>query len=47
MAGEVVHDFQSPGDRFHFVTGVREHHATVHMGSLVGNSIGAFELHEG
>ena len=23
--GEVVHDLQAPGDRFHFVTGVREH----------------------
>lgn len=42
--GEVMHDLQAPGDRFHFVTGVREHHGTVHMGSLVGNSIGIFDL---
>ena len=33
-----------PGDRFHFVTGVREHHGTVHMGSLVGDAVGVFDL---
>jgi sugar lactone lactonase YvrE len=43
-AGEVVHDLQAPGGRFHFVTGVREHHGTVHMGSLVGDSVGVFDL---
>jgi sugar lactone lactonase YvrE len=43
-AGEVVHDLQAPGDRFHFVTGVREHHGTVHLGSLVGDSVGVFDL---
>ena len=42
--GEVVHDLQAPGDRFHFVTGVREHHGTVHMGSLVGDSVAVFDL---
>jgi sugar lactone lactonase YvrE len=43
-AGEVVHDLQAPGDRFHFVTGVREHHGTVFMGSLVSDSVGVFDL---
>jgi sugar lactone lactonase YvrE len=44
LDGEVVHDLQAPGDRFHFVTGVREHHGTVHMGSLVGDAVGVFDL---
>ena len=43
-AGEVVHDLQAPGGRFHFVTGVRERHGTVYMGSLVGDSVGVFSL---
>jgi len=43
-AGEVVHDLQAPGDRFHFVTGVREHDGTVVMGSLVSDSVGVFDL---
>jgi sugar lactone lactonase YvrE len=42
--GEVVHDLQGPGERFHFVTGVREHHGTVHLGSLVGDCVGVFDL---
>ncbi|MCW2804430.1 MAG: hypothetical protein QOF52_770 [Propionibacteriaceae bacterium] len=42
--GEMVHDLQGPGDRFHFVTGVREHHGTVFMGSLVSDSVGVFNL---
>lgn len=42
--GEVVHDLQAPGGRFHFVTGVREHHGTVHLGSLVGDSVAVFDL---
>ena len=42
--GEVVHDLQAPGDRFGFVTGVREHHGTVHMGSLTGDTVGLFDL---
>jgi hypothetical protein len=42
--GERVHDLQGPGDRFHFVTGVRERHGTVSMGSLVSDSVGVFNL---
>jgi sugar lactone lactonase YvrE len=42
--GEVVHDFQAPGSRFHFVTGVRERHGTVHLGSLVGDTVALFDL---
>ncbi len=42
--GEVVHDLQAPGDRFGFVTGVREHAGTVHMGSLTGDTVGLFDL---
>lgn len=43
-AGEVVHDLQGPGDRFHVVSGVREHHGTVFMGSVVGDLVGVFDL---
>jgi sugar lactone lactonase YvrE len=43
-AGEVVHDLQGPGDRFHVVSGVREHHGTVFMGSVVGDSVGVFDV---
>ena len=42
--GAVVHDLQAPGGRFRFVTGVREHHGTVHMGSLIGDAVGVFDL---
>ncbi len=42
--GEVVHDLQAPGGRFHFVTGVREHHGTVHLGSLTGDCVALFDL---
>ncbi|MFL6127958.1 MAG: SMP-30/gluconolactonase/LRE family protein [Mycobacteriales bacterium] len=42
--GEVVHDLQAPGHRFHFVTGVRERHGTVHLGSLVGDAVALFDL---
>jgi sugar lactone lactonase YvrE len=44
-AGQLVHDLQAPGDdRFHFVTGVREHGGTVYLGSLRGLCVGAFDL---
>jgi sugar lactone lactonase YvrE len=42
--GEVVHDLQAPGERFGFVTGVRERHGTVHLGSLTGDCVAAFDL---
>ena len=42
--GEVVHDLQAPGERFHLVTGVREQHGTVHTGSLIGDSVALFDL---
>jgi hypothetical protein len=42
--GELVHDFQAPGDRFGFVTGVREVAGTVYLGSLIGTCVAAFDL---
>ena len=45
LDGRLVHDVQGPGDdRFHLVTGVREHGGTVYLGSLRGRSIAAFDL---
>ena len=42
--GELVHDLQAPGDRFGFVTGVREVGGTVYLGSLIGDCVAAFDL---
>jgi sugar lactone lactonase YvrE len=33
--GAVTHNLQGPGDRFHYVTGVREHDGSLLLGSLV------------
>jgi sugar lactone lactonase YvrE len=43
--GALVHDFLGPGDeRFHLTTGVREVDGTVHLGSLRGRAVAAFDL---
>lgn len=42
--GELVHDFQQPGDALHTVTGVREHNGVVAMGSMAAGSVGWFHL---
>ncbi|HEV7756210.1 MAG TPA: SMP-30/gluconolactonase/LRE family protein [Mycobacteriales bacterium] len=38
--GRVVHDLQGTSDRFHMVTGVRQHGGSVYLGSLIGRTIG-------
>ncbi len=42
--GEVVHDFLGAADDFHMVTGVREHHGTVYLGSLEEPAVAFFDL---
>jgi sugar lactone lactonase YvrE len=42
--GELVHDFQGRHPRMSLVTGVREHHGTVWLGSLEGSTIASFRL---
>jgi hypothetical protein len=42
--GRVVHDLQGTHDRFHMVTGVRQHGDSLYLGSLVGNTIGVLSL---
>lgn len=37
--GNVTHNLQGPGDRFHYVTGVREHDGTLLLGSLVESAM--------
>lgn len=37
--GAVVRDLQAPGRDYHMVTGVREHHGTVYLGSLVERAV--------
>lgn len=37
--GQVVHNLQAPGDRYHYVTGVREHDGWLYLGSLVDSAI--------
>jgi hypothetical protein len=39
-----VHDLQAPGERFGFVTGVRERAGTVALGSLTGRYLALFSL---
>jgi sugar lactone lactonase YvrE len=43
-AGRLVHDLQAPGGAFGFVTGVRERHGTVALGSLTGRHLAWFRL---
>jgi sugar lactone lactonase YvrE len=42
--GEIVHDREGTHPDYHMVTGVREHHGVVYMGSLVERSIAWFRL---
>jgi sugar lactone lactonase YvrE len=42
--GKLVHDRQLSPERFHMVTGVREHHGTVWLGSLAEPAVACFEL---
>jgi len=42
--GTLVHDLQAPGERFGFVTGVRERHGSVALGSLTGGYLALFSL---
>ena len=45
--GTLVHDLQAPGERFGFVTGVRERSGTVALGSLTGGYLALFSLSTG
>jgi sugar lactone lactonase YvrE len=38
-AGRVVHEIALPGERYHMVTGVREHEGDLYLGSLVENAV--------
>jgi sugar lactone lactonase YvrE len=42
--GRLVHDLQAPGERFGFVTGVRERDGVVAMGSLTGSCVALLSL---
>lgn len=42
--GNVVHDLQGDGERFHEVTGVREHDGRLYLGSLQMQAIAVLEL---
>jgi sugar lactone lactonase YvrE len=42
--GTVVHDLHGPADAYHFVTGVREHHGAVYLGSLEESAVAILEL---
>jgi sugar lactone lactonase YvrE len=42
--GRTVHDFHASCASFGFVTGVREHHGTVHLGSLTSTAIAHFAV---
>jgi sugar lactone lactonase YvrE len=43
-SGRLVHDLQAPGERFGFVTGVREKDGRVALGSLTGGHVALFSL---
>ncbi|MDO8308074.1 MAG: SMP-30/gluconolactonase/LRE family protein [Actinomycetota bacterium] len=42
--GRLVHDLQGLDERMHMVTGVREHHGIVWLGSLQGDCMASFSL---
>jgi len=44
FGGELAHDVQARVPGFFMVTGVREHHGTVYLGSLHGRGVGRVEL---
>lgn len=43
-AGDIVGDLHGPGDRYHMVTGVREHAGRLYLGSLTEKAIAWLEL---
>jgi sugar lactone lactonase YvrE len=42
--GAVTHNLQGPGDRLHYVTGVREHDGHLYLGSLVEGAVARYRL---
>lgn len=42
--GTLTHNLQGPGDRFHYVTGVRAHDGKLYLGSLVETAIARVPL---
>jgi sugar lactone lactonase YvrE len=42
--GTLVHDLQGPGDRYHLVTGVREHNGDIWLGSLTETALATLRL---
>jgi sugar lactone lactonase YvrE len=42
--GRLTHNLQAPGDRFHYVTGVREHDGVLYLGSLVETAVARVPL---
>jgi sugar lactone lactonase YvrE len=44
VTGETVHDVYGEAPDYHMVTGVREHHGTVYLGSLNEPAVGRFDL---
>ncbi len=44
--GNVVHDLQGTGERYHMVTGMREHKGRLYLGSLTEWAVAWFELPE-
>jgi sugar lactone lactonase YvrE len=45
--GDVVHNLQASGERFHYVTGVREHDGKLYLGSLVDPGVARVDLASG
>ncbi|HEY2725054.1 MAG TPA: SMP-30/gluconolactonase/LRE family protein [Pseudonocardiaceae bacterium] len=46
-SGTVKHDIHAPGDRYHMVTGVREHEGVLYLGSLVERAIAVVDVRGG
>jgi hypothetical protein len=42
-----VHNLQASGERFHYVTGVREHDGKLYLGSLVDPGVARVDLASG
>jgi hypothetical protein len=42
--GQIVADLQTTGDRYHLVTGVREHGGRLYLGSLAESSVAVLDL---
>jgi hypothetical protein len=42
-----VHNLQASGERFHYVTGVREHAGKLYLGSLVDPGVARVDLASG